>query len=224
MKRLLFLLLPLVPGLVGCQRAMDGPLTMRLTGLVLRDPSTSPPQLHFADLEEIATERGDAVADLTADNLYTSRYILKIEIEQTRDATDYDYKALIIPRDGESASWKLIDAEKGVQLTTAGTVYMWGIKPRAWTPMVTAGSEGSTLVLHDDGMAQRVYFVNGTSAFVVCTPATGLPIRREFPLEQRFYKFPDDCNLTSTPALLATDPDYPAFEEIARVAGWTPGS
>lgn len=212
----------------GCSMSdRDGSLTMRLTGIVIEDTSASPPHYHFANLEEISAEIGDALGNLEADSWYASRQILKVAIKQTLNRVDYDYEAVIVPQSpGELARWRLANAGQGIHVS-GGAILMWGFRPRAFTDWVAAGSYGSTLALEiADAATQNLYFLRGTAWSGNCkATATSPSISFDFIGEKKFFKFPTDCIEPPVPQDIgATDPPaLKRLKDIAIEAGWTEG-
>lgn len=205
----------------------DGPLTMRLTGIIVEDSSTSPSHYHLASLKEIATQTGDALADLSERSWNTSRQILKVEIKQTVRGRDYDYVAVIAPRSaGETAKWRVVSADRGVDVTS-GSVLMWGFGPRAYSYWVAAGSYGSTLALEIvDDTKHKLYFLHGTTSDGTCLPSADAARKTfNFSDSNQVFTFPMDC--TDSPVsqdIGSSDPPTLArLKEIAAVAGWSEG-
>lgn len=93
-----------------------------------------------------------------------TRQIVKISIAQTVAKKTFKYDAFLGPNPGSSKDVRgwLKNSEPTIVLDTDGWVLLAGAQPRVKSDWVSAGADGSTIVLHrEDGDLQRFFYLDG---------------------------------------------------------------
>lgn len=139
-------------------------LEARITGLLVTNGANHT----FVDFEHSLNLGGATdTVPIAADMDFTSRDIVKVKVDQQIGAKIYDYTALIGPHRNskESVTARIRNSAPTVS-TDGGWVYAVGQWPVIIHNQVSAGAEGSTLILEVDSVnasiVGRVYFLHRT--------------------------------------------------------------
>lgn len=216
MKRLWCVaVLPMLMLSSGCASQKPNQAQVRLTGIVAK--SKAGPTYAFADFD-LSTYRGNRFRRKleTHKRLITTQY-LKLEVSQHGPIYDHDFFVVFGPNPNaphKPASVRILNSEVTTEVTS-GWAYLDGDNPNGKSDWVSAGAQGTKIVLRIvNDTTQEVYLLasNAESAEVKVTCNNGNPGQTFNNAGQAgwFVRIQSGC-VISAPAQIGSDPDAQAF-------------
>jgi len=206
-----------------------GPPSVHVVGIVSK--SSAGDRYAFADLGRSTFDMKRLVYRAGPHKKFETDQVLKIEIVQQSPRALHAYSVLLGPElnSTKKASGILLNSEPTFYLQK-GTAFLAGEYVLAKTPWVSAGAEGTSIVLEIvDEAKQRVYLLkeNDESAYVdlTCKGANKSTARITYGEKGRYVEIGKNCTVSAEMDIdgdPVAQPFIDTWKKIAEEAGWTP--